>query len=707
MSQKSTTTLPKTPEEFQAIAREFRSVWTWNAIELDKYGPESVSERLKIFLEKFLGTHIISLKQDSPEFKRAVEKIFKKISQSKNFDKNNVHTAIITSGLLIITNKDGKEISFNLMDLWRESFMDFKKRLIGQKVREEERKLQDIVAKESFYNGSVILEYSLGGATMASGGILLAKPASKAIQTTQYIVKSIFMPDKSGMNQRIHLREAFVGTLADFRDSIGRIIKHVWLEYDPVTKSVFSPAKKMLQSLGKDLVNLKYEDYKKTPEGKGMTREQFEEFKRNALKKQNSLLNGIINGSVTSRQVATFVRSIIKESMVFFPLIASEYHHSQSAHSLLNAATNEAMFYAGAKVGAKAGKGVYKMGGVLIGWTLGVLAGKTGLEYIDARRQVWLHTQKMNYRDERSGFLHGTSLFLTEITAWVNWAGRKISGDKNYTWIDVGSDKMHAINPITGNKLFTVPEFTLYQDKVTMATKPWEWINASVVRDVTDWNRYVDRYKIEVTKNIYDILGKYHRNESIFGDKWEITKAGGRDELLAKELKELLSGDNSGQVFENEMLNMISNIVIESSKPKPMSIPNSLINEYIHTGIGAMKIDTTLFVKDRHEKMVSTRWEIDNIVFEIPNLTIEQKKFLQQIPDRMLANKDLHQNNEEKLIYEYLLNRKDTISIRWQKISVGNYIAFWLDRVVEWKRETAFLSEIKSWRSGRSTWTSF
>lgn len=78
---------------------------------------------------------------------------------------------------------------------------------------------------------------------------------------------------------------------------------------------------------------------------------------------------------------------------------------------------------------------------------------------------------------------------------------------------------MHAINPITGNKLFTVPEFTLYQDKVTMATKPWEWINASVVRDVTDWNRYVDRYKIEVTKNIYDILGKYHRNESIFGDK--------------------------------------------------------------------------------------------------------------------------------------------------------------------------------------------
>lgn len=69
----------------------------------------------------------------------------------------------------------------------------------------------------------------------------------------------------------------------------------------------------------------------------------------------------------------------------------------------------------------------------------------------------------------------------------------------------------------------------------------------------------------------------------------------------------MLSGDNSGQVFENEMLNMISNIVIESSKPKPMSIPNSLINEYIHTGIGAMKIDTTLFVKDRHEKMVSTR----------------------------------------------------------------------------------------------------
>lgn len=306
-----------------------------------------------MFLEKFLGTHIISLKQDSLEFKQAVEKIFIKISQSKNFDKNNVHTAIITSGILIITNKDGKNVAFNLVDLWKDVFMESQKAVIVKKVREEERKLQDIVAKESFYGGSVILEYSLGGATMASGGVLLTKISSDILKTTQYTVKSMTVIDSDGTKQRFFLEKPFIGTSADYNDSIGRILKSVGLEYDPVTRSVFSPAKKMLQLLGKDLVNLKYEDYKNVPEGKKMTKEQFEEFKKSALKKQNSLLHGIMNGSVTSRQVATFVRSIIKESLVFFPLVASEYHNNQSMHSLLNAATNEATFYVGAKVGAK------------------------------------------------------------------------------------------------------------------------------------------------------------------------------------------------------------------------------------------------------------------------------------------------------------------------------------------------------------------
>lgn len=86
-----------------------------------------------------------------------------------------------------------------------------------------------------------------------------------------------------------------------------------------------------------------------------------------------------------------------------------------------------------------------------------------------------------------------------------------------------------------------------------------------------------------------------------------------------------------------------------------------MINEFIETNIGAMKIDSGLFVLDRERKMQGVRIEIDSIIEVIPNLTAEHKNFLQKIPDRMLANEELYQNNSEKLIYEYLLKRTDIV----------------------------------------------
>lgn len=110
-----------------------------------------------------------------------------------------------------------------------------------------------------------------------------------------------------------------------------------------------------------------------------------------------------------------------------------------------------------------------------------------------------------------------------------------------------------------------------------------------------------------------------------------------------------------------------------------------------------MKIDSTLFVEQNMDKLGSVYSKILATIDVIPNLTTEQKNFLQKIPERMLANQDLYQNDSEKLIYEYLLKREDKITPEGAPaISVGNYIADWLDQVVEWKHETKFLNDIKA-----------
>lgn len=64
--------------------------------------------------------------------------------------------------------------------------------------------------------------------------------------------------------------------------------------------------------------------------------------------------------------------------------------------------------------------------------------------------------------------------------------------------------------PFFNKNIGTIPELNLYQNKVTMGTKPWEWLNASAFRNIEDWNKAVDRYKIEATEEIYEILGAYH-----------------------------------------------------------------------------------------------------------------------------------------------------------------------------------------------------
>lgn len=128
-----------------------------------------------------------------------------------------------------------------------------------------------------------------------------------------------------------------------------------------------------------------------------------------------------------------------------------------------------------------------------------------------------------------------------------------------------------------------------------------------------------------------------------------------------------------------------------------MSIPNSYINQIVSEQIGSMKIDRTLFVDDRRERMIALKAEIFAPIEHIPNLTPEQRNFLEKIPDRMLKNQDLYQNNSEKLIYEHLLKREDKITPQGASaISVGNYMADWLDKVVNWKHETKFLNDIKA-----------
>ena len=97
---------------------------------------------------------------------------------------------------------------------------------------------------------------------------------------------------------------------------------------------------------------------------------------------------------------------------------------------------------------------------------------------------------------------------------------------------------------------------------------------------------------------------------------------------------------------------------------KEFSIPNSLINEYIAKSVGAMKIDETLFIKSREEALNRAESQMQMDIDTFPNMTPELKAYIKTIPERMLTQRDLYENQYEKHMYESML-KNETMMKLW------------------------------------------
>lgn len=131
--------------------------------------------------------------------------------------------------------------------------------------------------------------------------------------------------------------------------------------------------------------------------------------------------------------------------------------------------------------------------------------------------------------------------------------------------LDIGLDRMSFNNPFTGKHLFTTPEMSIFQDKVTLGTEPWTWMQTAANRDVNRWNEYVERYKTLLKTDINILLGEYNRGEGIFSDTDKIKEKGSKEKLLESELYEVLRGGESGISFVREMATLV-NLILQEVK---------------------------------------------------------------------------------------------------------------------------------------------
>ena len=156
------------------------------------------------------------------------------------------------------------------------------------------------------------------------------------------MVKSLLAKMEDGKTVRIHLKEPYVGTQADFQDAIGKILADVDIDFDPTTEKIFSPTDRILQALNDDLNNLTYEKYlQENPDSKKMSLEEFEKFKSETIRKNDQVIKDLRAGKISARYALKSTALKVASHIALFPLFAVEFHRQQTPGNMIEAVLEE------------------------------------------------------------------------------------------------------------------------------------------------------------------------------------------------------------------------------------------------------------------------------------------------------------------------------------------------------------------------------
>lgn len=282
-----------------------------------------------------------------------------KIANTGNIGKKPIASMqIFETGVLEVVFEDGSVETINIIAEWDERIFGPERAAVYRETRQQEEKLQEKVAKESFFHGSVVVEY-VAGSAVAGMSVIGAGSLARKIDFSDkntVAVKSIETTTDIG-KQRVDLANPVVGTKQEIANSMQKIINSVGYSVDRTGK-IFSPQYRALNRAVKDFPNLTYEDYKKTPyfDAK-ITEADFNAEKPKILAKIQKLADDVKTGktphTMIARSLDNMFSSTLKAAMIVLPFVFFDYTRDQTMASFYKNIAEELGFAAGFAVGSK------------------------------------------------------------------------------------------------------------------------------------------------------------------------------------------------------------------------------------------------------------------------------------------------------------------------------------------------------------------
>jgi hypothetical protein len=627
------------------------------------------------------------------------------------------------TSLLRVEFKDGSMKVIDLAESYRiiTSPKTKSQRDMVYKLENDRKILRESMNRETFFDGSISFEYVLWTGVGVLGWVIW----------TQKIVKSIRVKSE-WRTVEIVPSEILQGNDTRIKGIIGKEIESQGFAYDPHKKTWINVWELAKASFLKKLPKLTpSEIYART--GYPVPPHELVEFQKNAPKilsekTPKSLLKNLIWKGVASLLVPMDI------------LLASEFSTHSNIVTWLSAATDMATFLAGYKVADSIGHmpwvvgKVGKLSKIPLGMAGTVYADQVWKTYLQWSKKTWQYNFSNDiwsqYTDGQS--IVGNMVWGGFITSGLDYVQRnKWTGEHIY---DIGIPKLRF--PLFGKKFLNLPEVTIFQGRINLATDPWEWFRGQPWRTVDQWNdQVINHLPYQIMKSVEVLYGKMiHWQYPFTKEEMIEKKVTTKDQMFTLVLNETLSWwDTPSGWFGDVKANIISLVqreLINSSKMRA-SLNMDSIARWIYAQVPKMEIDK-YFVQYYYPLQIEFHQSrISSYLFQIQR-SIAPKEFayLLTIQSRMEKNQPLCDpgkkvqwdfwktsykwiRSETNLLYQWLLDNKKHIQIDFdqdgrtppQDMEIGEAVAYILDEMLSQKRRKEFYNEIQNGNKKGVKWT--
>lgn len=682
--------------------------------------------------------NIIPLEKHSPEYQNTRRQLFLGIMRSPKFDIKQIYSLQITeNGILHIKNNQGTIQTINIIESWNALLIPHPSTTkIHQNSRQASESLEKEIHTESYLGGNILVSYI---PALLVKWVALHSLYYSGKSGVEFVIEKLMIKNTTtGKMEWISLSESYKGTKESIESNLIKILEKLGYIQSPREWGFFSPEERALSETKKTIQQLSYEEYVKERSGTPVTREQFESMRQNILWAINTP-GSISPWASWSLRIQNIVKSVGRNAgeLLFFPVFFSHFSKYQNTATFLQWASEMVLFTAWARLSTKVPMPplLRPLGGLALGWAF-VLGGKEASTALDMNRKKWEYMFDDGfgslYTDGKSTTGHLASNLgvfnMIEYMDLINIWGQKlanITGTKSED-LDIGIPRIEMPTPF-GKYLGTIPEITLFQSTVNFGTNPWDWMRSALGRDTVDWNKKVFLYNERLKRVVEDIVTKYMRSESMFASKWEREEAWGRENLLKMHLLKILSAWSDGNAFEGEKGKLIEWIV-EYAKTLDKKNPNfQSIRNIIENRTSQMIIDD--FFIEKRSKALAIQASPEGFSKLISQITSDSKKqrYIATLLERMIASKAIVAPgkwekieilgtksekwipSEENILFQNLLEDKKEVEIFFPgfqgKISTWNAFSMYLDMLLEHKRESEFITQIKKWNKKWVKWT--